>query len=58
MTIAILIHKSVNCKCESMKSMNRDDEGRGRGRAEGALRPFDKLRADGVKDEIAALRSQ
>jgi hypothetical protein len=29
MTIAILIHKSVNCKCESMKSVNKDDEGRG-----------------------------
>ena len=28
MTIAILIHKSVNCKCESMKSVNKDDEGR------------------------------
>jgi hypothetical protein len=29
MTIAILIHNTVNCKCGSMKMMNRDDEGRG-----------------------------
>jgi len=32
MIIAILIHKSVNCKCGLMKMMNRDDEERGRGR--------------------------
>jgi hypothetical protein len=29
MTIAILIHKSVNCKCGFIKMMNKDDEGRG-----------------------------
>lgn len=30
MTIAILIHNTVNCKCELYKMVNRDDEGRGR----------------------------
>lgn len=35
MTIAILIHKSVNCKCGFMKMMNKDDEERGGVRASG-----------------------
>ena len=56
MTIAILIHKSVNCKCESMKSVNKDDEGRGGGDTLLSLRGSALSDRGNLKREIATLR--